>query len=66
MYPRLLTAGAVPGMQHGIAALRDAMQTPTGTERADFAVSCEELNALVGFAELQERERRYATEKAAI
>jgi 2-methylisocitrate lyase-like PEP mutase family enzyme len=64
MYPRLLTAGAVPGMQHGIAALRDAMQTPTGTERADFAVSCEELNALVGFAELQER--RYATEKAAI
>jgi 2-methylisocitrate lyase-like PEP mutase family enzyme len=66
IYPRLLTACAVQGMKHGIAALRDAMRTPTVNERADLAVSFEELNALVGFAELQERERRYATEKAAI
>jgi hypothetical protein len=53
-------------MKHGITALRDAMRTPTVNERPDLAVSFEELNALVGFAELQERERRYATEKAAI
>jgi 2-methylisocitrate lyase-like PEP mutase family enzyme len=66
IYPRLLTACAIQGMKHGIAALRDAMRTPTVNERADLAVSFEELNALVGFAELQERERRYATEKAAI
>jgi 2-methylisocitrate lyase-like PEP mutase family enzyme len=66
IYPRLLTACAVQGMKHGIAALRDAMCTPTVNERADLAVSFEELNALVGFAELQERERRYATEKGAI
>jgi 2-methylisocitrate lyase-like PEP mutase family enzyme len=66
IYPRLLTACAVQGMKHGIAALRDAIRTPTVNERPDLAVSFEELNTLVGFAELQERERRYATEKAAI
>jgi 2-methylisocitrate lyase-like PEP mutase family enzyme len=66
IYPRLLTACAIQGMKHGIAALRDAMRTPTVNERPDLAVSFEELNALVGFAELQERERRYATEKTAI
>ena len=49
-------------MQHGIAALRDAMQSPTVLERPELAVSFEELNALVGFAELQVRERRYTTE----
>ena len=59
IYPRLLTACAIRGMQHGIAALREAMQCPTVLERPDLAVSFEELNALVGFAELQARERRY-------
>ena len=61
IYPRLLTACAIQGMKHGIAALRAAMQSPTVLERPELAVSFEELNALVGFAELQERERRYAT-----
>jgi 2-methylisocitrate lyase-like PEP mutase family enzyme len=59
IYPRLLTACAIRGMQHGLAALRDAMQSPTVLERPELAVSFEELNALVGFAELQARERRY-------
>jgi 2-methylisocitrate lyase-like PEP mutase family enzyme len=61
IYPRLLTACAIRGMQHGIAALRDVMQCPTVLERPDLAVSFEELNALVGFAELQARERRYTS-----
>ena len=61
IYPRLLTACAIQGMQHGIVALRDTMQRPTVLERPELAVSFEELNALVGFAELQERERRYTT-----
>jgi len=64
IYPRLLTACAIRGMQHGIATLREAMQSTTVIERSDLAVSFEELNALVGFAEVQERERRY-TPKAA-
>ena len=61
IYPRLLTACAIQGMKHGMAALRAAMQSPTVLERPELAVSFEELNALVGFAELQEREQRYAT-----
>jgi len=57
--PRLLTACAIRGMQHGLAALREAMQSPAVVERPELAVSFEALNALVGFAELQARERRY-------
>ena len=64
IYPRLLTACAIQGMQHGLAALRDAMHSLTVVERSELAVSFEELNALVGFAELQERERRYTTQAA--
>jgi hypothetical protein len=52
-------------MQHGIAALRDAMQRPTVLERPELAVSFEELNALVGFAELEAREHRYTPMPAA-
>ncbi len=59
IYPRLLTACAIRGMQHGIEALHDAMQSPTVLERPELAVSFEELNTLVGFAELQAQERRY-------
>ena len=62
IYPRLLTACAIQGMKHGIAAPDDAMHSPTVIERAELAVSFEELNALVGFAELQERERRHTTQ----
>jgi 2-methylisocitrate lyase-like PEP mutase family enzyme len=66
IYPRLLTACAVRGMQHGIAALRDAMASPTVVERPELAVSFEELNALVGFAELQAQEQRYTARPAPI
>jgi hypothetical protein len=39
--------------------LQDAIRSPTVLERPEIAVSFEELNALVGFAALQARERRY-------
>ncbi|WP_179137613.1 isocitrate lyase/PEP mutase family protein [Candidatus Entotheonella palauensis] len=65
IYPRLLTACAIRGMQHGITALREAMQSPTVVERPELAVSFEELNALVGFAELEAREHRYTPRLAA-
>ena len=64
IYPRLLTACATQGMQHGIAALRDAMQSPTVLKRPELTVSFEDLNALVGFAEVQARERRYTLSAA--
>jgi len=35
------------------------MQSPTVIERPDLAVSFEELNALVGYAEVQEREQQF-------
>jgi hypothetical protein len=59
IYPRLLTACALQGMKNGIAALRDAIRSPTVLERPERAVSFEELNALVGVAEVQACERRY-------
>ena len=46
-------------MKQGIAALWDALRSLTVLERSELAVSFEELSALVGFAELQARERRY-------
>jgi putative transposase len=55
------TGQTIQGMQYGITALRDAMRSPTVLERPELAVSFEELNALVGFAELQACERRYTT-----
>jgi len=42
IYPRLLTACAIQGMKHGIAALRDAIQSPTVLERPELAVPFEE------------------------
>ncbi len=65
IYPRLLTACAVQGMQHGIAALQQAMKRRAVIERPELAVTFEELNALVGFEELQRLERRYATKRRA-
>ncbi len=60
IYPRLLTACAVQGMKHGVATLKQAMKSKRVIERPDLAVGFEELNALVGFVELQRLERRYA------
>src|SRR5256885_627998 len=39
IYPRLLTACAIQGMQHGVAGLRAAMQSPTVLERPELAGS---------------------------
>jgi hypothetical protein len=58
IYPRLLTACAIQGMQHGIAVLRDAMQSPIVLKRPELTVSFEDLHALVGFAEVQARGHR--------
>jgi 2-methylisocitrate lyase-like PEP mutase family enzyme len=63
IYPRLLTACAVQGMKHGIDTLKQAMKQKRPLERPQLAVSFEELNALVGFEELQRLERRYATKR---
>ncbi len=63
IYPRLLTSTAIQGMKNGLAVLRETMETGRVVERPDLAVSFEELNALVGFDEVQAIERRFLTEE---
>jgi len=61
IYPRLLTACAVQGMKNGLATLSEQLRTGEIVERADYAVSFEELNAVVGFSEAQALEQRFVT-----
>ncbi|HET7098137.1 MAG TPA: isocitrate lyase/PEP mutase family protein [Casimicrobiaceae bacterium] len=63
IYPRLLTSTAIQGMKNGLAVLRETMETGRIVERPELAVSFEELNALVGFDEVQAIERRFLTEE---
>jgi 2-methylisocitrate lyase-like PEP mutase family enzyme len=61
IYPRLLTAAAVQGMKNGLAALKQSLDTGEVVERPDLLVSFEELNALVGFDQVQAIERKFLT-----
>jgi 2-methylisocitrate lyase-like PEP mutase family enzyme len=57
--PRLLTAAAVRGMQQGLRALQESLESIDIIEREELTVSFEELNELVGLAEIQEIEQRF-------
>jgi len=61
IYPRLLTAAAVRGMKNAIAALQDSLRSGQVVNRPDLLVPFEELNDLVGMAELDALEQRYLT-----
>ncbi len=61
IYPRLLTACAVQGMKNGLATLAEQLRTGKIVERPEYAVSFEELNAVVGFAQARELEQRFVT-----
>ncbi len=61
IYPRLLTACAIKGMQNGLDALRQAMKSTAPVERPELLLSFEELNTLVGFDEFQALERKLAS-----
>jgi 2-methylisocitrate lyase-like PEP mutase family enzyme len=61
IYPRLLTSCAIQGMKNGLAVLAEQIRTGKVVERADYAVSFEELNDLVGFAEARDLEQRFVT-----
>lgn len=61
IYPRLLTSCAIQGMKNGLAVLQESVATGQVIERPDLAVSFEDLNALVGFDDVQTIERRYLT-----
>jgi 2-methylisocitrate lyase-like PEP mutase family enzyme len=59
IYPRLLTAAAIQGMNNAMAAFQQMLTTGKVVDRPDLLVSFEDLNELVGMAELQRLERRY-------
>jgi 2-methylisocitrate lyase-like PEP mutase family enzyme len=63
IYPRLLTAAAVQGMNKAIAAFQQMLATGEAVDRPDLLVSFDELNDLVGWAELQRLEQRYLTKE---
>jgi 2-methylisocitrate lyase-like PEP mutase family enzyme len=64
IYPRLLTSCAIQGMKNGLAVLQESVASGQVIERPDLAVSFEDLNALVGFDDVQTIERRYLTKDA--
>jgi len=59
-YPRLLTTAALKGMMNAMAVFKDEVVGKHRlVERTDLQVSFDELNELMGMAELDELERRY-------
>ena len=61
IYPRLLTAAAVEGMNKAIGALQQMLASGEVVDRTDLLVSFEQLNELLGIGELQSLERRFAS-----
>jgi 2-methylisocitrate lyase-like PEP mutase family enzyme len=59
-YPRLLTSAALRGMKNALAAFAETVEATHATERPDLLVNFQELNALMGLAELDEIERRFS------
>ena len=60
-YPRLLTTAAVRGMMNALAVFKgEVIEKNRLVERDDLQVSFEEINDLMGMAELDELEERYA------
>jgi 2-methylisocitrate lyase-like PEP mutase family enzyme len=62
IYPRLLTAAALQGMDNALAVLKDSLDSGQARDRPDLQYSFEQINELTGLAELHELERRYAVE----
>ncbi len=61
IYPRLLTACALRGMQQGLALLGQSVATGLVVDRPDALVSFEELHAVMGMAEVEALEQRFLT-----
>jgi len=62
IYPRMLTACALKGMENGLAHLRQSHDTGEVVDRPEALVSFEELNAIMGMSEIEDLERRFLTE----
>jgi 2-methylisocitrate lyase-like PEP mutase family enzyme len=67
IYPRLLTACALRGMQQGLTLLQQSLDSGKVVDRPDALVSFEELHDIMGMHEVEDLEQRFltATQKAA-
>jgi 2-methylisocitrate lyase-like PEP mutase family enzyme len=61
IYPRLLTACALRGMQQGMALLQQSLDSGQVVDRPDALVSFEEMHDIMGMPEVEELERRFLT-----
>jgi 2-methylisocitrate lyase-like PEP mutase family enzyme len=61
IYPRLLTACAVMGMQRGLDLLQQSIASGKVVDRPDALVSFEELHDILGMREIEAMERRFLT-----
>ena len=61
IWPRMLTAAAIRGMQRALEAAQESIKTGEPVDRPDLVASFEELNSLMGFDEFREMERRYVS-----
>jgi 2-methylisocitrate lyase-like PEP mutase family enzyme len=61
IYPRMLTACALRGMQNGLALLRQSLDTGQVVDRPDALASFEELNDVVGMGAVQALEQQFLT-----
>ncbi len=61
IYPRLLTACAVMGMQRGLDLLQQSIDTGRVVDRPDALVSFEVLHEILGMHEIEAMEQRFLT-----
>lgn len=61
IYPRMLTACALRGMQRGLAFLKESLDTGKVVDRPDALVSFEELHEIMGIADVEALEQRFLT-----
>ncbi|UHL63900.1 isocitrate lyase/PEP mutase family protein [Paralcaligenes sp. KSB-10] len=61
IFPRMLTACALMGMKRGLELLQQSLSTGEVVDRPDALVSFEELNEIMGMAQIKSLEERYLT-----
>src|SRR5438067_3945474 len=62
IYPRMLTACALRGMQQGLALLQQSLDSGKVVDRPDALVSFEQLNDIMGMAEIETLESKFLTD----
>ncbi len=61
IYPRLLTACALRGMQQGLALLKQSVDSGKVVDRPDALVSFEELHEIMAMHDIEDLEQRFLT-----